>query len=398
MRRSSRRNSGESSAVPKVVLLLESSRASGRALLCGVASYAHHHGPWSFFWEPAGLEKAWPLLRTLDADGLILRDVENVDEVLASGIPAVVVGHSRTEIPGLVNVVTDSQTIGRMAAEHLLNAGFRVFGYCGMAYSDTERTPWSQQRGESFSRRIAEAGFETHFYRFPAAREELSGSADRLHMARWLESLPKPAGIMACNDDRGQQVIEACRLARLNVPDQVAVIGVDNNELICGLSDPPMSSVAVNFERAGYESAEILDQMMRGRRARGIKILVRATHVVARRSTDIVAVDDPHLASALRFIRDHSRGLVSVPDVARAAGLSRRVLEKRFKQVLKRSALQEIRRARVATIGSMLVETNQTIAQIALALGFTSEEHIARYFRREKNMTPLAYRRLYGRK
>lgn len=386
------------SAIPKVVLLLESSRSSGRDMLRGVANYAHHYGPWSFYWEPAGLEKAWPLLKTLDADGIILRDVEKVEEVLASGIPAVVVGHSRMEIPGLVNVVTDSESIGTLAAEHLLNAGFRVFGYCGLTQGSIERTPWSLQRGESFSRRLSAAGFETHFYRPPPARLQLSGTRERQHIASWLASLPTPVGIMACNDDRGQQVIEACRLARLIIPDQVAVIGADNDELVCSLSDPPMSSVAVNFERAGYESAQLLGQMMSGCRVRGMKILVQATFVVARRSTNIITVDDPQLANALRFIRDHSRGLISVPDVARAAGLSRRVLEKRFKRVLKRSALQEVRRARVAAISRMLVETNQTIAQIALTLGFTSEEHIARYFRREHNMTPLAYRRLYGRK
>jgi LacI family transcriptional regulator len=295
-------------------------------------------------------------------------------------------------------VVTDSAAIGTLAAEHLLNAGFRVFGYCGLAHSSIERTPWSRQRGESFSRQISAAGYSTHFYCPPTTHQPLSATREHQHIARWLESLPKPVAIMACNDDRGQQVIEACRIARLVVPDQVAVIGADNDELVCGLSDPPMSSVAVNFQRAGYESAELLDQMMRGRRLHGAKILVGATYIVARRSTDIVAVEDRPLANALRCIRDHARGPLSVPDVARAAGLSRRVLEKRFRQVLKRSALQEIRRARVAAIGRMLVETNQTVAQIALSLGFSSEEHIARYFRRELNMTPLAYRRLFGQK
>jgi LacI family transcriptional regulator len=395
-----RRNLGQirASSIPKVVLLLESSRSSGRDMLRGVANYAHHYGPWSFYWEPAGLEKAWPLLKTLDADGIILRDVEKVEEVLASGIPAVVFGHSRMEIPGQVNVVTDSASIGSLAAEHLLNAGFRVFGYCGLDLSSIERTPWSQQRGESFSRCLRAAGYETHFYPPLSTRPQRPGTSERQRIAHWLASLPTPVGIMACNDDRGQQVIEACRLAQLKIPDQVAVIGTDNDELVCALSDPPMSSVAVNFERGGYESALLLDQMMRGSRVRSTKILVRAAYVVARRSTDVMAVDDPSVASALRFIRDHARGLISVPDVARAAGLSRRVLEKRFQRVLKRSALQEIRLARVASISRMLVETNQTIAQIALTLGFTSEEHIARYFRREHNMTPLAYRRLYGRK
>jgi LacI family transcriptional regulator len=180
------------------------------------------------------------------------------------------------------------------------------------------------------------------------------------------------------------------------VPDQVGVIGVDNDELVCDLSDPPMSSVALNFVRAGYESAQVLDRLMQGRRMNAPTIPVPATHVVCRRSTDIVAVHDPQLARALRFIRDHARETISVPGVARAAGLSRRVLEKRFRRTLRRSALAEIRRSRVEEICRMLIETNQSIGQIALAHGFEGPEHIARYFRQEKKMTPLAFRRAHG--
>src|SRR6516225_1472547 len=119
--------------IPRIILLVESSRESGRALLRGIANYAHHHGPWSFYWEPAGLEKAWPALRAMQADGVILRDVKKVDEALASGLPAVVIGHGQSEIPGLVNVVTDSRAIGRLGAEHLLQCGFKQFAFCGYA-------------------------------------------------------------------------------------------------------------------------------------------------------------------------------------------------------------------------------------------------------------------------
>ncbi len=378
--------------MPKVVLLIESSRSSGRSLLRGIADYARHHGPWAFYWEPGGLEKAWPQLKTLSADGIILRDVEKIDDVLAYGLPAVVVGHSRQEIPGLANVITDSEAIGRMAAEHLLSCGFRHFAYCGF-----QDLPWSVLRGESFSRCLSQAGYQTHFC--PAtAPHNLSGWRGERDLAEWLKSLPKPLGIMACNDDRGEQVSEACKLAGLRVPDEVGIIGADNDELVCDLSDPPMSSVAINFERAGYESAEVLDRLMRGRRVSRKKIIVPATHVVPRRSTDFVAVNDEQVANALRFIRDHARKVISVPEVARAAGLSRRVLEKRFKQLLRRSVLREIRRVRVAQICRLLVETNQSISQIGSDLGYAGTEHLARYFRQELHMTPLAYRRRFGQK
>ncbi|MBU6398974.1 MAG: DNA-binding transcriptional regulator [Verrucomicrobia bacterium] len=374
-----------------VVLLIESSRGSGRRLLKGIADYARHHGPWAFYWEPRGLERAWAHLTHLDPDGIILRDVDAVDEVLSLRLPAVVIGHSRKAIPGLVNVVTESEAIGRLGAEHLLRAGLRHFAFCGFADK-----PWSRLRGESFRRRLAMVGFPTHLFEAPQPLTTRSWKGELAAMIRWLRSLPKPAGLMACNDDRGQQVLTAASIAGLRVPDELAVIGADNDELVCDLSDPPMSSVSINFERAGYEGARALHQLMAGRRNPRRGILVHSTHVVARQSTDILLVPDPAAAKALRFIRQHAQEHLRVNDVARAAGVSRRILESRFRTTLGRSVLEEIRRWRVDRISRMLVETNQSVSQIALALGYGGVEHIARYFRRETGMTPLAYRRRYG--
>lgn len=379
--------------VRRVLLLIESSRFSGRSLLRGVADYARLHGPWAFFWEPAGLEKVWPRLKSLDADGIILRDVERLDRALASGVPTVVVGHRQREIPGVANVVTDSKAIGLMAAEHLLSCGFRHFAYCGL-----HGLPWSILRGESFSGRLAEAGFVTHFYPAGTSAKGPGGSRGRAVLARWLTAIPKPCGLMACNDDRGEQVIEACKIAGLQVPDDIAIIGADNDDLVCDLSDPPLSSVAINFERAGFESARVLDQLMRGLSVQDPRILVAPTHVVTRQSTNTVAIEDASLAKALRFINERSRGPLSVPDVAAACGLSRRVLEKKFRGVLRRSVLREIRRVRVSQICRMLIETHQPITLLAQSLGYTGTEHLARYFRQEIHMTPLEYRRRYGRR
>ncbi len=378
--------------IPKIVLLMESSRASGRALLNGIANYARYHGPWSFFWEPGGLEKAGPVLKALEPDGIILRDVDKLREARAFGIPAVVVGHSRKEVPGLINVVTDSRKIGRMAAEHLVQCGFKHFGCCSY-----RRTPWAEQRVKAFDEHIRATGFAVNHYMTPPPAQ-INWPKERRVMSEWLQSLPKPAGLMACNDDIGVQIIEACKLAALPVPDAVGIIGADNDELVCGLADPAMSSVAVNFERAGYESAQALDRLMR--RARGVprQIIVQATHIVARRSTDVVAVEDVAVARALRFIRDHTRGSVAVDEVARAAGLSRRVLERRFRRELNSSVQAEIRRVRTDQIARLLVETHMPISEIADSLQFPDPQHFARYFRASKQVSPLSYRRQYGRR
>lgn len=378
--------------VRKVILQIESSRASGRALLRGIASYSRHHGQWAIHWEPGGLEKIRPRLKTFDAEGIIMRDVDQVDEVLKLGLPTIVFGHSQREIPGLANILTDCEAVGRMAAEHLLGCGFQHFAYCGILGH-----PWSDLRGESFSHRVGAAGFVPRTFPFEQ-KGTIPGSLGQAALVRWLQDLPKPVGLMACNDDRGRQVIEACKLAGLRVPEDVAIIGVDNDELVCELSDPPMSSTGINFERAGYEAAQLLDRLMRGERPRAARIVAHSTHVVPRQSTDIMAVQDSNVVRALRFIRDHSRRVIQVRDVVEASGLSRRVLEKRFRLILGRSVLKEIRRIRADQIAQMLVETNQPVSQIALAFGFSGVEHVARYFCSEKKLSPLAYRQRFGRK
>jgi LacI family transcriptional regulator len=177
----------------------------------------------------------------------------------------------------------------------------------------------------------------------------------------------------------------------------VGVIGADNDEVLCGLTDPPMSSVALNFERAGYEAARALDGLMRRSGRVPPRIVAAASHVVARRSTDFVAAEEPHLARALRHIRDQARTGLSVNEVAQATGLSRRVLEKRFRQFLGRSILQEIRRVRTDQIARLLVETELPVAEIADLLRFEDIQHVARYFRAAKGLSPTAYRRKYGR-
>jgi LacI family transcriptional regulator len=379
--------------MPKVVLLIESSRESGRALLYGVAQYAHHHGPWSFYWEPGGLERLPAAVHAQGADGIVTRDVDlgPTGKLLGRKMPAVVISHRHEEVPGVANVVTDCAGIAQMAARHLLGCGFRNFGFCG--YS---QTGWSANRAAAFALRIQEAGFEARMHEVRPGVRARGWQTARDSICRWLVKLPLPIGVMACNDDLGKEVMESCRLAGLRVPDDVAVIGADNDELICGLSNPPLSSVAIDFRRAGYEAADVLHQMMRGAKRVPRRIFVRASHVVPRRSTDILAIEDQGMAKALRFIRDHPAGEITVEMAARAAGLSRRVLEKRFRQYLNHSVLEEIRRVRTDRIARMLVETDLPVAQIAETQGFADLHHVARYFRSAKGLSPLAYRKAHS--
>lgn len=384
--------------IPKVILLIDTARAYGRGLLRGIAKYSDLHGPWIFYWkapfyrESASKEVGLSRLRNLDADGIIMREQKKTKEILAMGLPTVVSPY-REEFPGLPNIIPDDVAIGKMAAEHLLDRGFRYFAYCGFEDMFALRN-----RGEIFRKRIAETGFETHVYKEPKSRGKRLWGNEQTIMADWLKSLPKPVGLMACNDDRAQQVMEACKIAGLHAPEEVAIIGVDNDDLVCNLSHPPLSSVALNFERSGYEAAELLHKLMAGKKVANKKIVVHPTHVVTRQSTDILAIEDREVAEAVRFIRQHSKEPIQVRDVVETVAVSRRVLYQRFHKVLGRSPNEEIRRARVEQIVRMLIETNLPISKIALTLGYSNVAHIARYFRQEKGMNLQSYRKLYGRK
>ncbi len=383
-------------AMPRVILLIETSRAYGRGLLCGIAEYSRVHGPWSFQKKPyryayGGRRATRDVLRRLrrsDADGIIGHaiDARSIRRVIQAGIPVVAQG-AQESIPGLINTVCDDDAIGEIAAAHLLDRGFANFAYCGFDYM-----PWSQRRRESFVKRIAQAGFAVCTYEQSRSRGQ-PWTVEQTRIADWLKSLPKPVGLMACNDDRSEHVAEACKIAGLSVPEQVAIVGVDNDELVCGLSDPPLSSIALNCEKAGYEAAKLLDTLMKEEKLAQRTIIIRPTHVVSRRSTNILAIEDKELAMAACFIRENCTKPIQVSDVVGAVSMSRRGLEERFREVLRRSIYEEIRRVRVARVARMLVETDLPVSEIAEALSFRGADHIGRFFRKEMKTSPIAYRK-----
>ncbi len=379
------------SKIRKVILLLATSRAHVRGLLHGIAKYSRLHGPWIFYTDASFYRKRGALswLTDCGADGVIAPDAKENREIIGTGLPTIVYRVAKERIPHLPAIVADNETVGKMVAEHLLDRGFRCFAFCGF-----ENRPWSRERSDSFSKGIAEAGFEPHIF---SMHSELKGwrSFEREQgcLVEWLKSLPKPVGLMAGNDVCGRYVTEACRIAGLHVPDQVAVIGVDNDELVCGLTDPPMSSIALNTEKAGYEAAELLDRLMAGERLPGHDIIVRATHVVTRQSTDILAIEDRAVAEAIRFIHQHSREAIQVDDVVHYVAMSRRNLELRVHRVLGRSIYSEIKRVRTQQISRMLAETDLSISEIALKLGHPSDKHIARYFKQQTGMSLKEYRK-----
>jgi len=377
--------------IRKVILLLATSRAHVQGLLHGIAKYARLHGPWIFYTHASlrGKHDVSSWVQDCGVDGVIAPDVTENKEILETGLPAIVYRVVRKRIPHLPAIIADNATVGRMAAEHLLDRGFRCFSYCGL-----KNRPWSRERSESFAKRIGKAGFESHiFYTDLRLENWRSFEGEQQNLIERLKALPKPVGLMAGNDVCGRYIIEACQIAGLQVPDQVAVIGVDNDDLICDLTTPPMSSVALNTEKAGYEAAKLLDKLMTGEKMTGQNILVRATCVVARQSTDILDVEDRTVAEAIRFIRQRSKESIQVDDVVDYVAVSRRNLELRFKKALDRSIYREIKHARTQQIIRLLCETDLSISEIALKLGHPSDKHIARYFKQHTGISLREYRK-----
>ncbi len=275
-----------------------------------------------------------------------------------------------------------------MAAEHLLERDFRHYAYVGAA-----GRVWSGRRQEGFCERVREAGFEPRVYRLPRSRRAAAWEREQPVLSGWLAALPRPVGVMASNDDRGREVLEACREAGLRVPEEVAVVGVDDDELLCELADPPLSSVALNAEAGGYRAAALLDGMMRGQSREPRRLLVEPVHVVGRRSTDIVALGDAEVAAALHFIQDHATESIGVSDIVEAVVISRRALELRFRRAIGRTLHAEIRRVRLERAGRLLVETDLPITRVAKASGFGRASYLAQAFRQAFGATPARYRR-----
>jgi len=376
---------------PSVLLFVETSREFGRGLLHGIARYSRLHGPWRVYRWPGALDSMLPEWKYLKIDGAIVRDVKVVEGLVHSGIPVIFAQHNQESYAPFPSIITDSASIGGMAAEHFLDRGFRNFAYCGL-----DEFAWSRGRGQSFRQRLEQAGFAADLYQQPASKKGRALRNEQNDIAQWLKALPKPVAVMCCNDDRALLVIEACKLIGCGVPDDVAVLGVDDDVLVCDLADPPISSIALNTDGAGYEAARLLDQLMKGDKMAGQVIPVQPTHIVTRMSTDMLAVTDPDVTAALGFIRRNANRLIQVDDVVEATTASRRVLEKRFKAILHRSVHQEIRRVRVNNIIRLLVGTDMSVTDIAAHCGFDGVEHIARHFRKETGVSLREYRKRHA--
>lgn len=380
--------------MPKVALLVETARGYGRQFLRGVTRYARLHGPWGFYVTPGDFAQALPQMRQWGGTGIIAR-IETpaaARAILAARLPTIALDLDETQLrrgsrlSRLSEVASDSHGAAVVAAEHLLERRFPHYAFVG------DGRVWSRRRQAGFCQCVQAAGFTPAVYT-PARGPGRAWDREQKVLAQWLQRLPKPVGLMACNDDRGRQVLEACRAAGIAVPEEIAVIGVDNDELLCELSDPPLSSVALNAEGGGYQAAELLARMMQGNPpAHPARLVVEPLRVITRRSTDITALDDADVAAALRFVQLHAGRPLRIEDIVDHVQISRRALEIRFHKALGRTIHDEIQRARLERAKRLLQETALPVPKVAEAAGYASPSYLIQVFRQHVGLTPAKYR------
>jgi LacI family transcriptional regulator len=394
------------SAAPLVAVILDAARAYDRLIIGGVAKYARERTGWSLYVEEDPLEKL-PDLARWHGQGIIANfdDRRIARAIRGLDIPVVGVGGGYgwyDAASGIPYIYTDNAAIGRLAAEHLLGCGFETLAYCGTPKTVTNG--WSQERADAFARTCAAAGRPCHVFSGRHGHARRWADVQR-ELTAWLEPLPRPLGVMACNDLRARHVLEACRTLDLKVPHDVAVIGVDNDTLVCELTDPPLSSVDQAARQIGFEAAAALERLMAasattgrsGQRSRPSKagpkkLVVPPIGVVARASTDTMATADSAVVQTLSSLRRDPAVRPDVESLAEAAALPRSALEKRFKAAVGRSIHEEHVRLRLAAARRLITTSDLPLKAIAVRLGFPSVQYMTTFVRRHTGATPARIR------
>lgn len=376
----------------RVCLLIDTSTSWGVRLIKGISRYAQEAADWLIHVEPWGRYERFRLPEGWDGDGIIARINHDAlaDEVTAIGLPTINLSWHPLVGKRIARCTVDPEASGRMAAEYFLSAGFKQFAYCGPLH----RLGYRDLFAEGFGLALKKCKFGCHLYPTPGGdQQSIAWNTHLASLVDWLQQLPRPIAVLSWSAARGRQVTEACHYAGIRVPDDVAVLGGDYDELMSHISSPPLSTIDQPAEQIGYEAAKLLEGMMHGKKAPKRPLLFPPTRIVVRHSTDILAIDDEMVRDALRLIRERAHDGVRVSEVVRELAVARRALEQRFVRLVGRTPAAEIRRVRIEEAKRLLVDSDRSIADIGRASGFGHQDLFSRVFRRGVGVTPSQFRR-----
>ena len=380
----------------KILLLTDFSSGYGRSLLEGVVRYAREAGPWVFYRMPLyyrelhGDEGVVRWAEEWGADAIIaqLTDVD-LNVLNRLDIP-IIVQNYKERCHGLSNLTGDYYGTGVMAAEFFIRKGYKAFAYYG--FTDTV---WMRERGEGFRDAVSEKGYPV--YTFDDGRQLSDGqwNFDAERVSRWLLDLPKPIALFACDDYYALQITEVCKMYNIDIPGDIAVLGVDNDNLLCNISDPALSSIELDVENGGYEVGKLLHLFIEKKITAPADVIIKPVRVVSRGSTERFAVSDKYIGQVLAYIEDNYCNSLSVDDLIRIIPYSRRVLEKKFKSETGMSVYQYIQQQRIEKFAALLITTDLPLAEAAADAGFPDYKNVSRIFVKMKEMTPLQYRKRF---
>ncbi|MEY5024804.1 MAG: hypothetical protein RLZZ244_332 [Verrucomicrobiota bacterium] len=376
--------------IPRVAILVESTRSYARDLLTGIRRYIAENGPWSTFLELRAEDSPPPKwLRNWDGDGILCRSFTRQTSrmVSASGLPAVEL--RSTHLRGVRPFVgMDNARIGTLVAEHFFERGYPHF-----AVYSVQNERYFIERVQKFVSTLSSRSMSCSTLHEPHSSAHADWESHLRTLTDWLHTLPKPVGIFAVNDTLGSRILEACLRADLSVPGEVGVVGVENDETLCAFASPPLSSVRLHGADAGFAAARLLDHLMRGQPVPpDTEILLPPGEVVCRRSSDALIHPDALVSAAARLIRDHAPFGMNVESLCQRLHTSRSTLERRMKAALQCTPKQEIQRVRFREVERLLLETNLTIDSIAEQTGFPEGHHLQTAFKLIHGITPGAFR------
>ena len=376
----------------RIAVLIESSTSWGTGIVAGVGRHVAAAGlGWDLWHEPHGRSEELNLPTGWQPDGVIARVTHDglARAILEARIPAVDVSWYRLD-PEISRCSVQEENAAEVSARYLMDLGLRQFAYVG----SSRRPGYVDRLGTAFAASLAARSLPTDTFD-PAAWPDRLGHGPDDGLARWLGSLAKPIGLFTFDSFTARRVTEACRTAGIDVPGGVAVLAGEHDELVSHLTSPPLSSLDHSPEQVGRRAARLLADLLAGRAAAPVTIELPTGGVVTRRSTDTLAITDPIVAAAVRFIRERAHEGIVVADVVAHARASRRWLEQRFRTQLDRTPAEEIRRVKIERVRKLLSSGDEPLEDVAAACGFDYAEVMTRVFRRETGMTPSAYRRRF---
>ena len=377
-----------------ILIISDFTESFSHKLLAGLVDYSRRKEQWIVRRMPPeykrkiGIPGVIHVAKDWDIDAVIgqFEPTDDVGLFAESGIVAIAQDYKKkfTTIP---NITADYIGTGRMAAKFFLDRGFRNFGFFG--FNDV---CWSDERCEGFRREVEAAGFGDSFYAYRMQEIEMVWYYQRNRLREWLRMIPKPIGIMACDDNQGNNLIEACHAAGVRIPDEVSVIGVDNDELLCSLGSTTLSSIFVDIEEGGYKAAELIERRVANPDAPLEDVVLKPVKIVGRISTAAFATDDAQIQKAVQYIHRNYQKKISVKDVIAEVALSRRLLERRFKVVTGQTLYQYISDLKIKRFAELLLDTDEQVVGIALSLGENDTKSISRRFKQIYGCSPHEWR------